>query len=184
MSYVSVNHHPCMGMVNNKNADVCTSMVGANARRTKPGASDGRDSLISIDHVLITETQQVKVSYFPNHPLQKQVTVTNSSTVTTYQLYKDSPSRLYCRASASGGDHEMDLQSLHFLGTHTHENVPIRKWAARVLNDTQVNDVAPVMMHTQTQTHAHTLSPPPPCCLLCFIFVADAPAQSQFDHNA
>ena len=113
------------------------------------------------------------------------MTITDSGTVTKYQLYKDSPSRLYCKAaSASSDDLDMDLESLHFLGTHTHENVPIRKWAARVLNETQLKDVAKVMIHTQTQTHAHTLSPPPPCCLLCFIFVADAPAQSQFDHNA
>ena len=154
-------------MVNNKVADVCTSMVGANARRTIPGASDGRDSLISIDHILITETQQVKVSYFPNHPLQKQVTITEGGTVTKYQLYKDSPSRLYCNAkSASGDDLDMDLKSLHFLGTHTHENVPIRKWAARVLNETAVNDVAQVMM--QTQTHAH---PPPPPLLFALLYL-------------
>lgn len=136
MSYIGVNHHP-MGMVNSKLADVCTSMLGANARKTKPGASDGRDSLIAIDHILITETQQVKVSYFPNHPLQKLVAITNSSTVTQYQLYKNNPTRLFCRATASGDDTEMSLESLHYLGTHTHENVPIRKWAVSALNETQ-----------------------------------------------
>jgi hypothetical protein len=150
MSYTVVRQNPCLRMVHSNvesiqdtiPTDVCTARVGANARRSKPGASEdsGKNWLISIDHVLVTETEQVTVSYLPNHPLQRLVQVidktdvqnTGNNTVTQYQLYRDDPARLYCQQHEVAAQQSIEFSSLHYLGSTTHEGTLVRKWASGV----------------------------------------------------
>ena len=140
MSFISVNHYPCTAILNNMPRDVCVSTVGANARQTKPGAVSGGDTLIQVDHILVTETEKITVSYFPNHPLQKKVTFFNDTKSTTgfkyeYQLYAKSQAKFHCSQKEHKDMFTLDLQSLHYLGVGTHDDVPVRKWAAGLLGD-------------------------------------------------
>ena len=136
MSAVVVNHHPCKVTIDSALHDVCTSMLGANARSSKPGVSKGGDFLIQVDNILITEEEKIIVSYFPNHPLQKRVQTfrndtkhTSGKSKTQYQLYLGNEVKFHC-SEKEDKSREMGLESLHYLGVGTHDNVPVRKWAA------------------------------------------------------
>jgi len=151
MAYTVVRQNPCIRMVYSDSesmddqapTDICTATVGANARRTKPGASENLNNnwLISIDHVLVTETEQVTVTYMPNHPLQRFVRVvdkttaesTGNNTVMQFQLYRNDPARLYCEQTEVAASKSLDFSSLHYLGSFTDEGTAVRKWAAGVV---------------------------------------------------
>jgi len=151
MSFTVVRHEPCLRMVysdvemmgETTLTDMCGATVGGNARRTKPGVSEnpGENWLVTIDHVLVTETEQVTVSYMPNHPLQRivkvvdstQVESTGNKTVMQYQLYRDGSDRLYCEQSEIEGGGDLDFESLHYLGSGIHQGTDVRKWATGIM---------------------------------------------------
>ena len=86
----------------------------------------------------MTETEKITVSYLPNHPLQKKVVIhnkTGAAIVTEYQLYRDNKDKFHCESHQINNAFEMDLESLHYLGVGTHDNVPVRKWAVGVLGE-------------------------------------------------
>jgi len=134
MSFMAVNHYPCTAVVNEVPQDVCTSTIGGNARQTKPGANKGGESLIQVDHILVTEKLKITVSYLPNHPLQKKVTIVHNNTKEEYQLYLDSQVKYHCSETQNKDLFEFDMKSLHYLGVGTHDNVPVRKWAASMMD--------------------------------------------------
>lgn len=160
MSFISVNHYPCTAILNNMPRDVCMSTVGANARQTKPGAVTGGDSILQVDHILVTETEKIVVSYFPNHPLQKKVTHFNDTKSTEgfkheYQLYVKSPVKFHCDQKEHKDLFTLDLQELHYLGVGVHDNVPVRKWAASLLgNITVIPKIPQVILTPFPNTHA------------------------------
>ena len=104
----------------------------------KPGASDDATTMQLVKRVLITSDTHYEISYYPNHPGQREVLVTHKSgQVLKYQLYEDHPDMLYCNLLAhtprKAFDERISKDSfLSYLGTTQHtrngKTSTLRRW--------------------------------------------------------
>jgi hypothetical protein len=104
-------------------ADRCKSK---GASQFNPGVTADRNQMLVVHRFLLTESERYQVSYYPNHPFQREVTVTrDSGDVLKYQLFQNHSTRLFCKASSDkqNADRQFvskDPNSYSFLGNAEH----------------------------------------------------------------
>jgi hypothetical protein len=107
-----------------------------------PGSSEDHDTMATVTRVLITEDAQFEVTFLPNHPLQREVTIrqrnpsgVGNGTMSHYQLFGSDPSVLFCsQEPVDEGDFAMNMSDsfLSYIGKQNHSfmgrDTEIRKW--------------------------------------------------------
>jgi hypothetical protein len=129
MSYTMMQDHNC-----GEENENCLSFIGANSGMSLPGLLDapgGGKKIRVFTQVLMTNEMTVQVKSFPNHPLQKLVTITLNETLPgarknsniQFQLFADSQTMLRCfkgNQTLEGDDpYAPDSMLISFLGMDT-----------------------------------------------------------------
>jgi hypothetical protein len=107
----------------------------------RPGASDDLDTMTTVTHVLITDDAQFEVTFYPNHPLQREVVIRQKNpaggngTMSHYQLFGSDPSTLFCNQEpVDESEFAMNMSDsfLSYIGKQNHSfmglETEVRKW--------------------------------------------------------
>lgn len=120
VSYTKLEYRLCF----KDGVDRCKSKA-TGPSQFKPGVTADRKQMLVVHRFLATESERYQVSYYPNHPFQREVTVTrDSGDVLKYQLFQNHSTRLFCKASSDKQNVDRqfakDPNSYSFLGTAEH----------------------------------------------------------------
>jgi hypothetical protein len=120
--------------------------------------------------VLVAENYTVEITQYPNHPLQKAVSITIGSETTQFQLYHNSTKKLYCQRNSKvigiNDTNTSDMSNFYisFLGidseTYRGQHAVLRKWALRpkemtVDTDSQTLMVGPYFNYWDAEDPPH-----------------------------